>query len=1061
MHKLMYIIGLCLLVSSSLFAQDKTKAASLQPVTVKGLVVNAKTGEPIPGAHVYIKETMRGNMSDANGEFALFSVVKGQTICISCVGCKSILIAYKDQEFIKAELVEDVVALSKVITVGYGVQERRDLTGAVTTISAEDIADLAPSFDNALVGKAAGVNVSLTSGAPGSATAITIRGLSSINSDNNPLIVIDGTPIYGTGKGVNNVSFGNGSVSGGVIGGNSVSNGYTQQMEFERNPLAALSPNDIESIEILKDAFSTAIYGSRGAAGVILVTTKKGSKGKPQINVGYSFKLGKPIGTPTVLNANEFSSIYTKFNEAIDSKTKFPTDYNTEWLNEVLRSEIVQETRASITGGSSNNSYYISFSNFDQQGYILGQDLKRNSARANFDINPTEWIEFGTNTSITMIENAALNSQSVYRNAVMMSPNIPVYHPDGSYFFHTPFLNFDDNINTISGHLGNPVSTANENNSVKDTRVLSNFYVELKPLSWLSFKSQFGTDIYNTKSYNRNIATPRNPEGTATSSSDQNLKYVFNNVLTIQKLLDEHMINTIVGQSYETSEESNMRVTGTGFFDDSEKSINTATSKRVLNELTQKWAVVSYFTRLNYRYKDRYLAGFTYRIDGSSRFSKNERYRGFPSLSAGWILSEENFMTSSKNWLVELKLRASYGLTGLDGSFGGYYGNQGTWLRDNRTMSGNTLVYNGTPLLFNKQSVNPNLEWETTTSFDVGIDATLFHGKLDVTIDYFYKRTNNLLASDMVPLYMGWSIQQQNIGDMKNEGIELLVNGTIIRKQDWEWTGSFNISRIKDKLLRLNEAGHQMASAQGYEKKVFKVGESLSQFYLYDWVGVDPMTGNPLWRYGDGSISEQPPQASYDSDDPLANRFASGNSMPDFFGGFSNNIRYKNWDLNFAFSFAVGQKMLNGTKASLMTYTLTESNNLSTEMLDYWKIPSHQTDIPKLDNQTTVYTNPNYPTSGLNGYDVSRLNDRFLEDASYLRLRNITLAYTFKQNWLNRLFMERVRVYVQANNLLTLTGYSGVDPEVSAFGSSAVLGGYDEITMPQVKTIKFGVDLTF
>ncbi|WP_439184930.1 SusC/RagA family TonB-linked outer membrane protein [Carboxylicivirga taeanensis] len=1062
MHKFLYLIGFWLLATTSLLAQEKVKAASLQPAIVKGVVTDAKTGDPIPGANVYVKETMRGDVTNMEGEFSMLQVVEGQTICITCIGCKDVNIAYEGQDFIKAELIEDVVALGEIVTVGYGVQERRDLTGSVAKISAEDIAGIAPSFDNALVGKVAGVNVNLSSGAPGSATSITIRGLSSINADNNPLIVIDGTPVYGTGKGVNNIDFGNGSVAAGSIGGNAVSNGYSQQMEFERNPLAALSPDDIESIEILKDAFSTAIYGSRGAAGVILVTTKKGKKGKPQINVGYSVKLGQPIGTPEVLDADDFSSIYTKFNKAIGSGAKFPTTYNTDWLDEVIRTEVVQEARASVTGGNDNSTYFISFSNFDQQGYIIGQDLKRNSARANFDINPANWISFGTNSSISLIENAALNSQTVYRDAVMMSPNIPAYHPDGSYFFHTPEIGFDNNINNITGHLSNPIAKANEDNNIKDTRVLTNFYAELKPLSWLSLKSQVGIDIYNTKSYNRNFATPQNPGGSATTSSDQNLKYVVNNVLTVRKLMADHMINAVIGQSFETSEESRLRVSGGGFFDDSEKSINAATKdKRILDALTQKWAVVSYFTRLNYRFKNRYLAGFTYRVDGSSRFSKNERYRGFPSFSAGWIVTEERFMDNTSNWLSNLKLRASYGLSGLDGSFGGYYGNQGTWTRDNRTMSGNTLLYNGIPLLFNEQSVNPNLEWETTTSLDLGIDASLWNGKMDITIDYFYKHTNNLLSNDHVPLYMGWSSQQQNIGDMKNEGIEVLINGTILQTNDWMWTGSFNVSHIQDKLLSLNEEGHQVAKSQGLEKKVFKVGESLSQFYLYDWVGVDPMTGDPLWRYENGTISSTPPQALFDSENPLANRYAAGNSLPTFYGGYTNNLRYKNWDLNFSLSFAVGHKMMNGTQATLMTYILNKSNNLSTDILDYWKIPGHQTEVPKLDNQTTVYRSPDHPNTGLRGYDVSRLSDRFLEDASYLRLRNITLAYTFKQNWVKKLFMDQVRVYVQGNNLLTLTGYSGVDPEVSAYGSSAVFGGYDEITMPQVKTLKFGVDIKF
>ncbi len=1066
MHRAFHIICIWLLTTITLQAQEIAKAVEIEPTTIKGVVIDSKTGEPIPGANVYIKETMQGDVSNMDGEFTVRQINKGQTVCISCIGCKDMHIIYDDQKFIKVELHEDVVALSEVITVGYGVQERRDMTGSVSKITSEEIAGLAPSFDNALIGKVAGVNINLSSGAPGSATSITIRGLSSLNADSNPLIVIDGVPIYGTGKAVNNLDFGNGSTTGGTIGGNSVSNGYSQQPEFERNPLATINPDDIESIEILKDAYSTAIYGSRGAAGVILVTTKKGKKGKPQINIGHSVELSQPMATPDLLNAQEFSTIYTKFNKYINTpgNPQWPILHNTDWLNQVLQTGITQATRASVSGGTDNTSYYISFNRFDQQGYIINQDFIRNSVRTNFDFSPAEWINFGTNSSFTLIDNAALNSQSVYRDAIMMSPNLPIYNSDGSYFFHTPNgQGFNNNINTMSNHLGNPVARANEDNYAKDTRVISNFYAELKPLPWLRFKSELGFDIYNTKSYNRNMATPQNTGGTGTAASNQNLKYVVNNVLTLRKATDNHFFNAIIGQSFETSEESKMRITGTGFFDDSEISIQSATDKRVLEALTQKWAVVSYFTRLNYRFNNRYLAGFTYRVDGSSRFSKNERYRGFPSFSAGWIATKEQFMEGTKSWLSELKLRGSYGLTGLEGSFSGrYYGNQGIWVRDNRTVNGGTLNYNGVPLLFNDQPVNPNLEWETTTSLDLGVDASLFNGKLDITFDYFYKRTNNLLANDFVPLYMGFSSQQQNVGDMKTEGLELLINGTIWQNNDWMWTGSFNISHIKDKLLHLNEAGYQMASNQGLERKVFVVGESLSQFYMYNWAGVNPTTGNPLWHYENGTTSEVPPQGIYDDETPLVNRSSMGSSMPDFYGGLSNNLRYKNWDLNFAFSFSVGQKLYNGTQATLMTYTLPDANNLARDILNYWKIPGHQTDVPKLDNATTVYKDPDWgANSGLSGYDVSRLNNRFLEDASYLRLRNITLAYSFKNNWVKKLYMERIRMYVQGTNLFTLTGYSGIDPEVSAYGSNAVLGGYDEITMPQSKSVKFGVDISF
>jgi TonB-linked SusC/RagA family outer membrane protein len=686
--------------------------------------------------------------------------------------------------------------------------------------------------------------------------------------------------------------------------------------------------------------------------------------------------------------------------------------------------------------------------------------LLRNSVRTNFNFSPADWISFGVNSSLALVNNEALNSQQIYREAVLLAPNLPIYNPDGSFFYNSK--QNDVFYNSVSRDQGNPVALAHEENYVKDTRIISNYYAELKPVSWLRLKTEFGLDVYNSKSYNRQYEKPSLKGGSASAGNKQNIKYVINNVLSFRKMFDKHMVNAILGQSFERSEENSMRVTGDQFFDDNEKSIQAARRKRVMNAIEREWAVVSYFTRINYRFNDRYLAGFTYRVDGSSRFSKNERYRGFPSFSAGWILNEESFMSNTKHWLNDLKLRASYGLTGLDGSFGGYYGNQGVWTR--LTASGNTLNYNDVPLLYNEQPVNPNLEWETTTSLDLGLDAVLFDNKLELTLDYFHKQTKNLLASDYVPLYMGWSTQQQNIGDMKSEGIELSVNGTLLKTKDWNWTGSFNISHITDKLTKLNEQGYQMMRSSGIERKVFVVGESLNQFYMYDWVKVDPQTGDPLWRYGDGSIQSVPPQAiSSKQDSPLANRYASGSSMPDFYGGFTSNLVYKNWELNATFSYSLGQKMFNGTQSSLMTYHLNDRNNLSTDILDYWKIPGHKTGVPRLDNATTNYQSddPYSNNKSRQGYDVSRLNDRFLEDASYLRLRTVTLSYTFNQNWVKKLYMDRVRVYGQAMNLLTITGYSGIDPEVNAYGSSAILGGYDEITLPQAKSFKFGVDISF
>ena len=762
-----------------------------------------------------------------------------------------------------------------------------------------------------------------------------------------------------------------------------------------------------------------------------------------------------------LLNADQYVDVYESFYDTQESEAKFLRKHDTDWLDEVLRPEVITQFNLNLSGGSDKHTYLFSFNRFHQDSYIINQDFTRNNIRINLDYKPSKWLNFGTNTSMALMDNSALNVGSVYMDAIKMAPNIPVFNPDGSYFYHQPQkVCAESNINSIVNNLGNPVAKAHEDNNVVDMRVISKFYAEIKPVSWLRLKSEFGFDSYNTRSNNRSYETPENEGGNAVVGTSNNLKYVVNNLLTVNKLWKKHMIMAVVGQSFESSTENRLRVSGSGFFDDSEKSIEAASEKGVLSSITKEWAVVSYFTRLNYRFKNRYLAGFTYRIDGSSRFSKNERYRGFPSLSCGWIISEEKFL-SEKSWIDQIKIRGSYGLTGLDGSFGGYYGNQGQWERDQRTSGGSTMIYDNISLLYNSQTVNPNLEWETTTSLDVGVDAYLFNNKLDLTIDYFYKYTKNLLANDRVPLFMGWSSQQQNVGEMKNEGIEFTVNTTLLNKGDWHCDLNFNISHIKNKLTKLNAAGYQMATTGGAQRKAFVVGESTNQFYMYDWAGVNPMNGNPLWKYSDGTLDEEPPQTKIVDNQPLANRFACGSSSPDFYGGASTVVQYKNWSMDMAFSFAYGQKMYNGSLASLMTYSSNEANNLSTDILDYWKMPGHKTGVPKLDNNTTVHRIGGKNTGSYTSYDVGRLSNRFLEDASYIRLRNITLNYTFKKPFGDHLHIDRIRLYAQGTNLFTFTGYSGIDPEVSAYGSSAVLSGYDELTLPQSKSIRFGVEINF
>jgi len=1017
-------------------AQEITKAQTVKSIQLKGTVYAQEDKEPIFGATVMVKGTSNGVSSEVDGSF-IISVNIGDVLIISSIGFETFEHTITSDKPLTVSLENSLESLAEVTIVGYGVQEKRDLTGSISAIKGADLDKTALSFDNALSGKLSGVQVISSSGVPGGATAITIRGISSLNANsNNPLIVIDGMPVYGSDRQNNTTAFERTSVPFSGFGGTYVASTLENKSEFERNPLAMLNPNDIESIEVLKDAYATAIYGSRGAAGVILVTTKSGNSGKAIINVNYATTFSEIIAKPEVLSAREYSDFYN----IQSGGNNFPLLDETNWLDESLRTAITNTMNVSMSAGTDKMKYFFSGSYLNQEAYIVNQNYEKYNMRLNMEYNLSDKVKFGTNFSINFSDNNALNAPSIYRNAVLKGPNVASNTDLGNYYFgYSP---------NPAGLVDNPLAQAySDINYVKDSRTIANLFLEYKPFSWLTLKTEGGIDNFNSEAYSRLISRPDIIGGNATQVTGQNRKFVVNNTATITKVFSNiHALNSVIGQSFETSRELSTSIWGRDFNSDEVLAINQAGAKGVGNTRLGEWALFSVFGRLNYQYNHKYLAGVTYRIDGSSRFNKNNRYIGFPSFSVGWRASEESFL-QHVNAIDELKFRASVGYTGIDGS-SGYYGNQGQY-----TLQPNGLEYGGVQILQVSQPNNPNLKWERTRTLDLGMDVSLWEDRVELKVDYYHKKITNLLYSSAVPWYLGYAIQQQNIGDMENKGIELELGADLVNTANFGWSTQFNISRNTNKILKLNFEGSDATGAElGY--KYFAEGQPAGQFFLYDWAGVNPLTGNPLWNYPDGTQSETPPATL---SNPAQYRKPMGDALPDFYGGLTNTLRYKNWKLDFFFTFSSGNQLYNGTKALLMTYSTAEAHNLSPDILDYWKIIGHQTEVPQLDNASLVSSGFGRATD----YTVGRDSDRFLEDASYIRLKNISLSYEVPKKWLSKNLINSLNVYIQANNMLTFTNYSGLDPEVSAFGSSALLSGYDELTMPQSKSYSIGINVGF
>ncbi len=998
--------------------------ALAQEREIRGTVSEA-SGEPLAGATVRVAALPdQGTVTDPDG---LFTITAGpdDVLIITFIGYRTQEVLVGDRTELNIVLQVDQQLLSEVVVVGYGVQTRSDLTGSIASVSADEIANQpVASLDAALQGRASGVFVSSPSGTPGAGITMNIRGQTSLSASSEPLYVIDGVPIISE------------DLSGLFSGGQST------------NSLADLNPNDIASIEILKDASATAIYGSRGANGVVLITTKRGEAG--QSRIGFNMYTGfQNITNPIdMMSSQEFLAMMN--DAALQDNRDLGTNYsdthvsdiwdydpndsdiqNTRWYDEIFKTSAISNYELTASGGTDHTRYYTSLSYFDQEGVQLGTGFERISARVNLDTQVTDWLDFGTNITLNRtIQDRTINDNSLYGvviNTLAGDPLMPVYEDDGSYA--DPFNYFG------WWMLDNPVLIAEEyQRFTRTVRGIGSIFGTATITDGLTFRSSLSIDYISLddEAYTPIISREsRNAQanGFGNYLTTQDFTWMIENYLSYTNSFNQHNINALAGTSFQSSNRNFSSINAQGFPSDQFTKLSVAAQVTSASTSGTSWGLASYFFRTNYSFDNRYLVTATGRMDGSSRFGDNFRYGFFPSASLAWRVTNESFMDNQRIF-SELKPRISYGITGNQEGIGNFA---------SRGLFG-VSDYRSTPTLVPTQLSNADLTWESTRQLDVGIDIGLFEDRINISADYFIKTTDDLLLNRLIPGISGFSSVTENVGKVENRGFEFDIRGAVLSGRDLTWTSSFNISFIQNEVLEL-VVDDQILN----DSHILSVGQPIGTFHLIDHNGVDPATGNMLWidENGDGVI---------DSGD----RRTVGNAQPDFFGGWNNSFAYKGFDLSALLQFTYGNKIFNHSRASYENlgwsrigipgiFPLPDGNNH--KLADNrWMQPGDQTDIPR---------------AGLTNKNWREYSSRWLEDGSYLRLKSVTLGYNFSPNLVNRFGMSSLRLYAQGQNLLTFTNYTGLDPEVNQNSRNPLVAGSDFGTHPQVRTISFGINLEF
>ena len=1003
----------CIVLASALFctslpalATSSTAGTNLavqqQDQKLKGQVIDATTGEPVIGVNVLVKGSTNGTITDIDGKYEL-NAPAGAILQISFIGYKTVEIAATTSEQ-TIKLHEDTETLDEVVVVGYGVQKKESLTGAMSTLKENRLKDVTtPTVENMLNGKVSGVYVAPGSGQPGSNGAVQIRGRATLSGSTSPLWVIDGV-IVGEDPGV-------------------------------------LNPSDIENMTILKDAASTAIYGSQGANGVIIVTTKMGKSEKMKINA--SVKLGVSTmtnGKMEVMNGAELYDYYASFPNQEDIKfSRWNPELrnaNFDWGELASQAGFTQDYNISLSGGNEKMSSYFSLGYYSEEGTVKGYKYDRYSFRYRSNYKPFSWLTIKPNISGSMKNTD--DSQYDYTAKYTMFPWDSPYDEDGnlvpdrySGWVDSSDLNY---LNSIS--YGNHTAR-------KTYEFSGDFDFDIKITDWLTFTS---VNNYRWTGYFQSTYTdPRTDsasgvQGRVEEEQTNNIQRYTNQYLTFNKIFGKHSVQALLAYEFMDTSAKVINAKGTGIVSGFEVLDATATPEEVGGNLTE-WAKQSVFAKANYTYDNRYLAEVSLRRDGASNFGDDKKYGNFFSISAGWNINREKWFKA--DWVDVLKLRASYGSVGnIPYSKYPQYGLY--------SVSSN---YNGIPAILISQVGNKDLTWEQTYTAGVGIDANFFNNRLRFVFDYYNKYTSNILYQVPVSGLTGITSRWQNVGEMRNSGIEITIGGDIIRTKDWLWSLDLNMGYNKNKLEKLYGddpnmmiigGGGNDTSIAGAAEKVLKVGYSTDRYYLREWAGVDPKNGAPLWYKNDGS-------GETTSNYSEAKQVMTEATSPKLFGGFNTSLTWKNIDLNASFGFSLGGKIYNYSRQEYDSDgAYTDRNQM--KLIDGWS---------RWEKEGDIATHP--AASYGNKSNSNKASTRYLEDGDYLKLRSLSIGYNLN---LSKYYIQNMRIYFTAENVFTLTGFSGIDPEVPAYydettGTYKSIGTAGANLYPSTRKFMFGINLTF
>lgn len=1018
MKKKLYIFSFLSIFMISLRINAQETIPLIQS-KLEGIVVDQITNEPVIGASVNIKGTTHGVQTDIDGKFYFQTGQKlPYTLIISYLG-------YKIKEIIVGEspvhikLSADVQELTDVLIVGYGTQKKKDYTGSLSSIPTELKSLPVLSVDRLLQGGISGAQVTQSSGQPGAGTSIRIRGGTSIIAGNEPLYVIDGFPVYN----------GDGAVDSGVTSGASI------------NPLSSLNPAEIESIDVLKDASATAIYGSRGANGVILITTKRGKKGQLAVTYDAYYGVQKVINTIPMLNAEQWG--YLK-NDALKDSGKAPLytqeqlnqlGEGTNWQDEAFTSAPIQSQTISVTAGNEKTRLLVSGNYFKQDGVLINSGFDRYSGRLNIDHDLTPKFKFALSLSGS-VTHADVAPDGVVQNILGMVPVVPVRDANGEFTSNSSY----------GSAVANPIATMTKQiNETNTERFLFNGFGEYKIIEGLTAKISLGTDIIDNKQ-NRYIPSTlyESPAGgSASKGSLSSLGWLNENTISYKKKFGEkHAFDILVGYTQQKTKSEVFRAGSSNFASDEFTYNNLASGTVITTPVSSasESSLQSFLSRINYGFDERYLFTFTVRADGSSRFGKDNKWGTFPSAAFAWNISNENFLKEVEQ-ISSLKLRISAGLTGNQ-EISPYQSI--ARLSYYPYVFANTLVPGFAPGSFN----NPDLGWETTTQYNLGTDLSLFNNRINLTADIYYKKTEDLLLEVPIPYSSGLESAFQNLGSVENKGVELSLK-TLNFVGDFEWTSNLIFSANRNKVLSLGDGTDFFIpvnpATSTTPSGIVKVGQPLGSFYMYKFDGLfqegDDFTNSPLANTKAGSQKFK----DLNNDGKITqadDRTVVGNSEPLFLASFTNTFRYKNFDLVIFINSSYGNKIFNRSAAD---YELgTGFTGAYATLLDRWTPTNTNTNIHRAVEDPSA-----------------TLSDRYIEDGSYIRFKNISLGYTLSKKIASYLTLSSARVYIAAQNLITITNYSGYDPEVNRNGQAALNSGVDVGVYPGTKTILGGVSVTF